>query len=99
MPVPTEPDEHTRKDPVFFPGGAPNQVFQLNLGFVSYGTDDKSHAAALILSIMLGFLMALLFFGGFFVDRPWISDALQVVVPAFTLVSGVAVGQGTSKDK
>jgi len=98
-PVPREADEHTRKDPIFFPGAAPNQVFRLNLHILSYGTDDKSHAAALILSIMLGILMLCLFIGRIFIDRAWIPDALQILGPAFTLVAGVAIGQSTSKDK
>ncbi|MEO1611281.1 MAG: hypothetical protein AAFU55_02835 [Pseudomonadota bacterium] len=95
-PVSNKPDEHTRKDPVFFPGGAPNQIFQLNLGFVSYGTDDKSHAASLILSIMLGALMLSLFVIGAIIERAWIPDALKILGPAFTLVAGVAIGKSTS---
>lgn len=96
--VSNSPDEYTKKDPVFFDGGAPNQVFRLHLGFVSYGTDDKAHAASLILSIMLGILLLFLFTGGFFVERAWISDALKILGTTFTLVAGVAIGKGSSKN-
>ena len=96
--VSSEPDEHTGSDTVFFPDGAPNQVFRFDLGIVSYGTDDKSHAAALILSVMLGVLMLALFVGGILIDRAWIPDALQILGPAFTLVAGVAIGQSTSRN-
>lgn len=96
--VSTSPDEYTKKDPVFFEGGAPNQVFRLALGnFVSYGTDDKPYAASLILSIMLGFLLLVLIVGGFFVERAWIPDALKILGTTFTLVAGVAIGKGSSK--
>lgn len=97
--VSTSPDKFTKKDPVFFEGGAPNQVFRLSLGgFVSYGTDDKPYAASLILSLMLGFLLLVLFVGGFFVARAWIPDALKILGTAFTLVAGVAIGKGSSKN-
>lgn len=67
--VPSVPDKHTKKDSVFFDGAAPNQVFRLHLGFVSYGTDDKGHAASLILSIMIGLLLMTVFSIGAFVER------------------------------
>lgn len=44
--ISSAPDEHTKKERSFFDGAAPNQVFRLHLYFVSYGTDDKSHAAS-----------------------------------------------------
>lgn len=90
------PDGNTAKDPVFFSGGAPNQIFRLELGIVSYGTDDKSHAASLILSVIAGMLLLILFIGGFFVDRAWISDALKILGTVFTMVVGVAVGKSSS---
>lgn len=95
--IPTVPDKHTKKDPVFFDGAAPNQVFRLHLGFVSYGTDDKGHAASLILSIMIGILLMIVFAIGAFVDREWIPDSLKLLGTAFTLVAGVAIGKGGNK--
>lgn len=97
LPVATQPDKHTKKDPVFFDGAAPNQVFRLHFGFVSYGTDDKGHAASLILSIMIGILLILAFGIGAFVERTWIPDALKLLGTAFTLVAGVAIGKGSNQ--
>lgn len=63
---------------------------------MSYGTDDKSHAASLILSIMLGLLLLVLFGIGAFVDKPWIPDALQIIGTAFTFTAGVAIGKSAT---
>lgn len=94
--ISSAPDEHTKKERSFFDGAAPNQVFRLHLYFVSYGTDDKSHAASLILSIMLGLLLLVLFGIGAFVDKPWIPDALQIIGTAFTFTAGVAIGKSAT---
>lgn len=94
--VPTDPDKHTRKSPSFFPGGAPGQIFKFeNWGF-SYGTDDKGHAASIILSLMILALLALVILIGAFVQREWILDALQLLGTAFTFVAGVAVGKSAA---
>ncbi len=94
--VPSLPDKYTKKAPVFFDGAAPNQVFRLDLGFVSYGTDGKGHAASLILSIMIGLLLMVVFGIGTFVERAWIPDALKLLGTAFTFVAGVAIGKSSS---
>lgn len=60
---------------------------------LKYGTDDKGHAAAIILSILLLFLLGCLFALGTLCDCSWISDALQILGTAFTFVAGVAVGK------
>ena len=52
-PVSSTPDKYTRRDPVFFEGGAPNQVFLFDKFGFKYGTDDKGHAAALVLAVFL----------------------------------------------
>lgn len=89
--VPEKPDKYTRRS--FFEGGAPGQVFMLDWLGIKYGTDDKGHAAAVILSVLLLTLIGILFVLGTIVDRPWISTALQILGPAFTFVAGVAVGK------
>ena len=95
--VPAIPDKHTRKDPTFFDGGAPNQVFKFERWGFSYGTDDKGHAAAIILSVLIVILLAGVFLGGFLVERSWIPDALKLLGTTFTFVAGVAIGKSIDK--
>ena len=89
-PVENESDRHTAR---FFPGGAPNQVFMLDRFGFKYGTDDKGHAAAIILSVFLLVLLGCLFVLGTLFDRSWIPDAVQILGTAFTFVAGVAIGK------
>ena len=89
--VSDKPDEHTKKS--FVQGGAPGQVFSLNLFGVKYGTDDKVHSAAVFLSILVLILLGIVFVLGTFVDRSWISTAIQTLGPVFTFLAGVAVGK------
>lgn len=98
---PFEPDRDTKKHPGFDKGGGPGQVFHFQKWGISYGTDDKGHAAALILSFFLLCFMALLFLLWSVVNifndvsgQSWISDALKIFGPIFTLVVGVAIGKG-----
>ena len=96
-PVSQEPDRFTKSADSFIDGGAPNQVFKFEKFGISYGTDDKSHAAAILLSIVIGMLLLAIFAIGAFVERSWIPDALKILGSAFTFTAGVAIGQGTSK--
>lgn len=89
------PDEATSKNPAFDKGGGPGQVFHFERFGISYGTDDKGHAAALILSVLLLLLILVLFIVGVFSEGDWISDALKILGPAFTFVAGVAVGKSS----
>ena len=96
-PVSTVPDENTRQYPAFHEGGAAGQVFHFTRWGLSYGTDDKGHAAALILSALLLVVLLVVILIGAAVDNNWISDALQIVGTSFTFVAGVAVGQSFGK--
>jgi hypothetical protein len=92
-----EPDGATKR--AFTDGGAPNQVFHFNIGWISYGTDDKGHAASLILSLAI---LALLFIGvvlGMMVDRPWMGDTLKMLGSAFLIVAGIAIGKSSGKNQ
>ena len=93
-----KPDKYTKKASDSFVGdGAPGQVFKFEcLGF-SYGTDDKSHAAALILSFLLIIIYLIFYLMGIIFDRDWIPDQLDNIGTLFTLVVGVAIGQGSKK--
>lgn len=95
--TPDTPDSDSKTGPTYIPDGAPYQVFRVNLKWFSYGTDDKPHAASLLLSIMLGFLLLVIFVVGLFFDRAWIPDAIKILGTAFTFTAGVAIGKGSAK--
>lgn len=63
---------------------------------IEYGTDDKGHAASIILSISLMCAILVLFVAGVFVDRAWFGDAMKILGTAFTFTAGVAIGKGSS---
>ena len=90
----TIPDEATEKNPAFHEGGGAGQVFHFRRWGISYGTDDKGHAAAIILSALLLAVLLIVILVGAVTDSIWISDALHIVGTSFTFVAGVAVGQG-----
>ena len=94
--TPDTPDVDTKTGPKFFRDGAPNQVFRIELKWLSYGTDDKPHAASLLLSLMLGDLLIVVFIVGLVFDRTWIPDAIKILGIAFTFTAGVAIGKGSS---
>lgn len=95
--VPTKADGATKTGPAFISDGAPDQIFRFERWGFSYGTDDKSHAAAIILSLTTCGLLVLLFCLGAIVDRPWISEALKILGTAFTFTAGVAIGKASGK--
>jgi hypothetical protein len=95
--TPDSPDADSQTGPTYIPDGAPNQVFRINLKWFSYGTDDKPHAASLLLSLMLGFLLLFVFLIGLFVERIWIPDAIKILGTAFTFTAGVAIGKSSAK--
>ena len=90
----SKPDEHTKK---FFDGGAPGQIFKFERWGLSYGTDDKGHAAAIILSVAICILLAVVFAIGLIVDRTWIPDALKLLGTSLTFCAGVAIGKSAGK--
>ena len=93
-----KPDKYTKKAPSsFVDGGVPGQVFKFTFWGFSYGTDDKSHAAALIFSFLLILIYLIFYVLGIIFDRNWIPDQLDNIGTLFTLVVGVAIGQGSKK--
>lgn len=93
------PDRDTTKNPAFHEGGGDGQVFHFKIWGLSYGTDDKGHAASLILSVLILVALIALFGFGTLVDRAWMPDALKILGTAFTFVAGVAVGKSVEKRK
>ena len=81
--------DHTGKD------NADGRVLHVNLGIVKYGTDDKAHAAAMVLSVVI-----ILFLGALLAFAPHdeeTKDLIGWLKSAVLLTIGVAIGQGASK--
>ena len=102
--TPSVPDEDTAKDPDFTGPRAGNRVLHIDTNWLRYGTDDKGHAAALVLSAML--LAAAIVVGIFGViglfsgrDAPWIGTLLTWIGNAFLFTAGIAVGKGKAANK
>ena len=91
------PDRHTKTSPAYTDGSAPNQVFHFKFLGMSYGTDDKTHAAAMCLSLlMLLIVMTCLIAGSIVKDRTGIEQILNFIGPAFLITIGVAIGKSVS---
>jgi len=89
-----EPDSATEKFPDYTGDTAGNRVFHFKLGPLKYGTEDKGHAAALILSVLLLFVIfVFMIIGTFASNTEWISDVFVWLGSAFLIVSGVAIGK------
>ena len=91
-PIPDEatrrrkPDYTTRTD-------ADDRVLFINLRFFRYGTNDKAHAAALVLSlILLLTIIALIFVGPRHAEGQWDDKAFSWLGGAFLFIAGVALG-------
>lgn len=94
-----DPDQYTAQGPLFIPNGAPHQIFRFCRWGLEYGTDDKGHAASIILSTALLALLLVLFVVGALFDRAWVGDALTIIGTAFTFTAGVAIGKGSEASK
>lgn len=92
------PDRATKKGMSDFTGpSADNRVLHINVGFFKYGTNDKAHAAAMVLSLLLfASIGALLIFG---MSYPWADKVFTWLGSAFLFVTGVAIGKGSAPDK
>ena len=98
--VSSEPDKYTRKSPDMTGASAENRVMLIDVGFFKYGTDDKAHAGAIFLSLLLLFvLFVTVAVGAFAPNVEWLKVAIQVVGSSFTLVAGVAIGRGGAVNK
>ncbi len=96
------PDQATRKGMPDFTGkdDAYNRVLYINVGIFRYGTNDKAHAAALILSMVLLLTMiALVFFGTGHHDAAWDDKAFSWLGGAFLFIAGVALGKSGSEHR
>lgn len=76
---------------------ADNRVLHINLGIFKYGTSDRTHAAALVLSLLLfGSIVGVLIFGN---GGEWAKEAFRWLGSSFLFVSGVALGKGGNEGR
>lgn len=95
--VPREPDPATQKFPDFTSRTAESRILYLNLGFFRYGTNDKVHAAAVTMSLVLLLVnVALIFIGLFREPTDWHKTAFQWTTNTFLFVAGFALGTSGS---
>lgn len=95
-----EPDRYTSSAPDFTGDSAPERIFFINLFFFKYGTKDKAHGAAILLSLLLLFVILIVIGIGFRLGpSEWLDRVFTWLGSAFLFVAGVAVGRSGSEDK
>jgi hypothetical protein len=88
------PDKYT-KSYDYTGTDAPHRVLHLNFGFFKYGTNDKAHAAAIVLSIVLLIVtLFLVIIGMFAPNAAFLEKVVTWLWNGFLFVAGVAVGHG-----
>jgi hypothetical protein len=85
-------------------GHADNRILHISTKCFRYGTDDKGHAAALVLSALLlaaALLIGIIGVAGLYSgkDPQWVNTLVTWVGNAFLFTSGIAVGKSTKGDK
>lgn len=104
IPAPTNlspvPDKATKTGiDDYTSGSAAKRVMHLNFGLFKYGTDDQTHAAAILLSLLELLCLMILLTAGPATDQ--VKDMISFLQHALLLTVGVAIGQSTkssSKD-
>jgi hypothetical protein len=93
------PDQDTALNPDFTGDHARNRILHVNTRWFKYGTDDKAHASAMVLSALL--LLSALFlaligaaasYSGH--EMKWLDTIVTWIGNAFLFTSGIAVGKG-----
>ncbi len=92
----TEPDRYTAVAPDWTNSTAPERVFYINFGVFRYGTKDKSHGAAVLLSLMLlCTVLVVIGVGVWSGPSEWLDRVFTWLGSAFLFVAGVAVGRSS----
>ena len=88
------PDEDTKKSPDFTADHADERVLLINLRFFKYGTNDKTHAAALAFSLALLVIIIVVIFLGIFSPKSvtWTDKIFNWLGGTFMFVAGIALG-------
>lgn len=94
---PDTPDKATSRAPCFTNGDGAGQVFHFHGLGINYGTDDKGHAAALILSVLsLGAICALSLIYAFS-NASALADPIKALSTAFVFIAGIAIGKTATR--
>lgn len=88
--VPSAPDKYTKAAQDFTAPKAEQRVLYVNFRFFKYGTNDKTHAAAIVLSSILLLMIAGLVF--FSEPTEMTEKAFGWLGSTFTFVTGIALG-------
>jgi ABC-type Fe3+ transport system permease subunit len=77
------------------------RVLHLKLfGFFRYGSDDKTHSAAFVLSLLLlAVIFIIVVLGLWATNKELVDKVLASLTAAFTFTGGVAIGRGGSNQK
>jgi hypothetical protein len=97
----TVPDKDTKKGlPDYTAREAPERVLHINLWFFKYGTNDKAHAAALVLSVLLLSIIVgvIIFINSEGAASEWADRVFGWLGSAFMFISGIALGKGSNGD-
>jgi hypothetical protein len=102
---PDSPDEYTASAPDYSADGhAAHRVFHIDTKWFRYGTNDRAHASALILSLLLLVSsLAIAAIGSISIvtghDPKWLEMLIGWIGNAFLFTAGIAVGKGSSDNK
>ncbi len=92
-----KPDKDTRKELDDLTGTeATGRVLFINIGFFRYGTDDKIHAAAIVLSMVLLIMIVGVLLRASGQESAWNDKVFNWLGGAFLFVAGIALGKGGS---
>jgi hypothetical protein len=103
IPAPTvgisdSPDQFTATSPDFTGDHAENRILHINLRWFKYGTDDKSHASAIVLSLvllLLAVIVAVIGAASMYSGKApdWLETLITWIGNAFLFTAGVAIGK------
>lgn len=97
----TAADQDTARFPDFTGERANNRILHITTRWLRYGTDDKGHAAAVVLSLLLlvsamvvAVIGATTQWSG--QEAPWLNTMVTWIGNAFLFTAGIAVGKSRS---
>lgn len=96
--VSNRPDKATAEGLRDYTGNeASDRVLRINVGIFKYGTNDKIHAAAIALSLVLLIIIVGICIAGFFSSNvSWVEKLFNWATNSFLFIAGIALGKGAS---
>ncbi|WP_152561239.1 hypothetical protein [Halomonas salina] len=95
----SQPDDYTSGFPDYTESRkASGRVLHLNLWFLKYGVGDKQHAAALVISLLILFVLSIVVFMSLFSpENPVVERVVGLLGGVLGLTAGVAIGKSGAK--